>query len=242
MNEKEKKPTSKKRIIAYYLILAGCILLIAAITVTLVLTLGQSNDIQIEAPSGTDDGNTDDGNTDGGGSDDTDNNNGDNGGSTSDGDNDGGTADSGDGDTASTASAYEFIIPIASVSVTNSYTFHYNKTLNCYYLHEGIDFAADIGTEVYAALDGTVESITTGDELYGTVITLTHANNITTTYTFVEAVEGLSVGDTVSRGDVIATVAEAVGIEYKDGPHLHFEIYENGELIDPETKLAISDK
>ncbi len=241
MNEKEKKPISKKRLLAYYLILAGCLLLIAAITITLVFTVGRGSEVQIESPSDgtTDDGNTGNNDDDGSGGNSGDNTDGDaTGGNTDD-----GSSDSGDDSgTTNTSSAYEFIIPVSTVNVTNSYTFHYNKTLNCYYLHEGIDFAADAGTEVYAALDGTVTAITTGDELYGTVITLSHANNITTTYTFVDAVETLAVGDSVSRGDVIATVADAVGIEYKDGPHLHFEIYENGELVDPETKLDISNK
>jgi len=72
-----------------------------------------------------------------------------------------------------------------------------------------------------------VESITTGSVLDGTVITLSHENGIKTSYTFVDVKEGLAVGDNVARGDVIATIAEPDGSEYKDGAHLHFEVFKN---------------
>ena len=61
---------------------------------------------------------------------------------------------------------------------------------------------------------------------------------------FVDAfrAEGLKVGDSVARGEVIATVAEANGNEYKDGAHLHFEIHENGVRIDPTKYLTLEEK
>ena len=41
---------------------------------------------------------------------------------------------------------------------------------------------------------------------------------------------------------VIATVAEANGKEYKDGAHLHFEIFENGKNVDPAKYLTLEEK
>ena len=147
-----------------------------------------------------------------------------------------------DDDVEDTTGDTTFLMPVDEVNAVNSYGFYHNTTLDKYYLHTGIDFAGDVGDEVYAALDGTVESITSDPVLMGTTITLSHENGLKTTYTFVDAAEGLAVGDTVEKGDVIATVAEAMGQEYKDGAHLHFEVFLNDEAVDPETYLDIDSK
>jgi murein DD-endopeptidase MepM/ murein hydrolase activator NlpD len=105
-----------------------------------------------------------------------------------------------------------------------------------------LDFAAEQGTSVYAVQSGVIESITTADLLDGTVITIAHDNGLKSRYKFIEADENLSVGDRVERGDLIGTVAEANGSEYKDGAHLHFEIYSDGKTTDPENYLDISAK
>ena len=178
--------------------------------------------------------------TDGGG-----NNNGDNtqqGGDNTDDDNTDDDNTDDDDDVEDTTGDTTFLMPVDEVNAVNSYGFYHNTTLDKYYLHTGIDFAGDVGDEVYAALDGTVESITSDPVLMGTTITLSHENGLKTTYTFIDAAEGLAVGDTVEKGDVIATVAEAMGQEYKDGAHLHFEVFLNDEAVDPETYLDIDSK
>ena len=133
-------------------------------------------------------------------------------------------------------------LPIATVSVSNEFGFFYNQTIDCYYHHEGMDFLAEEGTEVLAVEDGVVESIYTGDILKGTEIVVDHGDGLKTLYRFVTAVDGLSVGDKVKQGEVIAIVAEATGDEYKDGAHLHFEIQENGKTIDPTSRLTFAEK
>ena len=217
MNEHEQKPKNK-RLLTYYLILGACILIIAAVAVavTLSLTLG-GNDMTIDDdPDQAVDG---------------------------DDDNDDETPDDGDDDDADdTGNETTFLMPVTEVDAINSYGFYHNTTLDKYYLHTGIDFAGEAGDEVYAVLDGTVESIVSDPILTGTTITIAHENGLTTTYTFVDAAEGLEAGDTVARGDVIATVAEAMGQEYKDGAHLHFEVCLNNEPVDPETYLEITEK
>ncbi len=234
--EQNNQKNSKKRLLTYYLILGACILLIAAVTVTVIFAV-RANDDSFQIDNGGDDViDSDDG------TDDTDDTDDDADGDSDDSiDSDSDSDDSGD-DSEDVTSAYEFISPVASVNVINDYTFYYNKTLDCYHYHTGLDFAADAGTEVVACLDGTVESITVGDILDGTKIVLAHANGIKTTYYFIDAAEGLSVGDTVERGDVIGTIAEPVGSEYKEGAHLHFEITQDGELADPNDYLDIAEK
>ena len=150
--------------------------------------------------------------------------------------------DGGDDDATDTSGDNTFGMPVTAANALNEYGFYHNTTLDKYYLHAGIDFAGEVGDEVFAALDGTVESIVTDARLMGTTITLSHANGLKTTYTFVDALEGLETGDVVEKGDVIATVAEPMGQEYKDGAQLHFEVFLNGSVVDPGEYLDIDGK
>lgn len=209
----QEKNTNKKKLLTYYIILGACILLIAAVTVTVIFAVrGNDDSFQI------DNGNTpsDDDQQD--------------------------DDDDDDQPSDDVSSAYEFISPVATLDVTNDYTFYYNQTLDCYHYHTGLDMAAEAGTEVLACVDGTVESITLGDLLDGNKIVLSHADGVKTSYYFIDVAEGLEVGDELKRGDVIGTVAEPTGSEYKDGAHLHFEVSKNGELADPNEYLDISEK
>ena len=208
----QEQKPKNKKLLTYYLILGACILIIAAVAIAVTLSLTLGGN-DMTVDGGNDQ--TDDGGTDN--------------------PDDGGDATDTDGDTT-------FLIPVSEANALNSYGFYHNTTLDKYYLHTGIDFAGEAGDEVYAALDGTVESIPTDPLLMGTTITIAHENGLKTVYTFVEAADGLEVGETVEKGDVIATVAEAMGQEYKDGAHLHFEVFLNGEAVDPETYLEISEK
>ncbi|MBE7089138.1 MAG: M23 family metallopeptidase [Clostridiales bacterium] len=218
----EQKKTNNTKILTYYLSLAAAILIIAAITVAVIFAINASRD---NVADGGNDTNQDGGNTDG----------------NEDG-NQNGDGNENENNNQPTLGENEFIAPIEAVDVLNGYTFHYNETLNSYYLHTGMDFAAEQGTNVLCVLDGTVESITTGDVLNGTQITITHSNGLTTSYSFIDASEDLAVGDSVERGDIIGTVAAPTGKEYKDGAHLHFEVLSQGKSVDPEQYLNINDK
>ncbi len=132
--------------------------------------------------------------------------------------------------------------PMESLSVLNDHGFYHNATLNCYYEHVGVDFSAAAGAQVFAAEDGVVESIYKDDILLGTQIVIDHGNGLKTSYTFVDEKDGLKVGANVKKGDLIGTVAEPSGKEYKDGAHLHFEVFENGKSVDPALHLTLDEK
>ncbi len=134
------------------------------------------------------------------------------------------------------------ITPMESASVSQEHGFHHNVTLNCYYEHKGMDFSAEVGTKVLAVEDGVVESVYKDDLLVGTQITIDHGDGVKSVYCFISEVEGLKAGDTVKKGDVIATVAEPSGKEYKQGAHLHFEIVKNDVSVDPSTYLTLEEK
>ena len=154
---------------------------------------------------------------------------------------DNGNADS-NGNKPVDGGANGMVMPLENVSVSTDYGFWYNQTLNCYYEHQGMDFVAEVGTQVLAVESGVIESIYKEDILCGTEIVVNHGNGLKSVYRFVEEKVGLKVGDSVSKGQVIATVAEANGDEYKDGAHLHFELLKNGVKIDPATELTLEEK
>ena len=209
----EQNTGNKKKLLTYYLILGACILLIAAVTVTVIFAVRSDNPLDIN--QGADDV------TDGGGDDEDD--------------------EDDEQPDEDVSSAYEFVAPVAEMNVINDYTFYYNKTLDCYHYHTGIDLAAEAGTNVVACADGTVESVSE-DVLTGTQIVVDHGDGLKSVYCFVTAADGLEAGDTVSKGEAIATIAEANGSEYKDGPHLHLEVTLNGANVDPTEYLTLEEK
>lgn len=134
------------------------------------------------------------------------------------------------------------VLPISSATAENDYGFYYNQSVGAYYEHKGIDFIAMVGTEVVASEDGTIESIYKDDLLLGTEIVIDHGDGLKTVYRFITETDGLKVGAKVSKGEVIATVAEANGNEYKEGAHLHFEVLKNGQSVDPIEYITLEEK
>ena len=137
-----------------------------------------------------------------------------------------------------------FTVPVKEANVSKDYTSStvvYNKTLGVYTGHMGMDFSADAGTEVVAAYAGTVESITTS-YLRGTTVTINHGNGLKSVYNSIDALETLAEGQNVAAGQKIGEVSDNNRQEYKDGPHLHFEVTLNGDKVNPETYLMIKEK
>ncbi len=95
--------------------------------------------------------------------------------------------------------------------------------------HPGYDIAADYGTPIYAADSGTVLVSYYDEWGYGNYVTISHGNGYTTTYGHMSS-RAVSVGDKIQKGQVIGYVG-STGIS--SGPHLHFEIRENGTPLNP---------
>ena len=149
-------------------------------------------------------------------------------------------------DQPSTPGSTEVVLnlPVAEASVSASYEFWHNTTLDRYSLHTGIDFSAEAGTEVTASYGGTVESITQ-TLLEGGKIVIDHGDGLKTVYASIDVDENLRVGDAVAKDDVIGTVSaasDAMGNEYDQGSHLHFEVHKDGKAIDPDEYLDLDEK
>ncbi len=102
--------------------------------------------------------------------------------------------------------------------------------------HDGIDIASQIGSEIKAAADGKVVSVTK-DPLWGTVVEIEHKGNISSIYCGLSEETPVKVGDEVKSGDVIGTLGETNLAEVDRASHLHFAMKENGKFIDPMLKI-----
>ncbi len=95
-------------------------------------------------------------------------------------------------------------------------------------MHEGMDFTAAVGTEIYATGDGIVKSagIARG---YGNQVEIRHGYGYATTYSHMSKIK-VRGGQKVKRGEVIGFVGNT-GLS--TGPHLHYEVHKNGRPINP---------
>ena len=94
--------------------------------------------------------------------------------------------------------------------------------------HKGLDVAVPTGTTVYAPAGGRVESV--GQQTgYGLTVVVEHGNGVETRYAHLSAAT-VRPGETVAAGDPIA-VSGNTG--RTTGAHLHFEVRENGQAVDP---------
>jgi murein DD-endopeptidase MepM/ murein hydrolase activator NlpD len=95
--------------------------------------------------------------------------------------------------------------------------------------HAGMDFAAPIGTEIYATGDGTVMRADAQAAGYGNHIRINHGYGYMTLYGHLSRVK-VRPGQKVKRGEVIGYVGNT---GKSTGPHLHYEVIKNGENQNP---------
>jgi murein DD-endopeptidase MepM/ murein hydrolase activator NlpD len=106
----------------------------------------------------------------------------------------------------------------------------FHPVLGVFRKHEGIDYAANTGTPVRAASEGTIVRAGWAGG-YGRLVEIRHRNGITTRYAHLSAISGKSrPGARVAQGDVIGNVGSS-GLS--SGPHLHYEFRVNGAPRDP---------
>ena len=94
--------------------------------------------------------------------------------------------------------------------------------------HKGVDFAGREGSDVIATASGVVTWA--GSRWgYGNLVEINHGNGVITRYGH-NAEILVEVGDTVEQGEAIALMGST---GRSTGPHVHFEVWENGDTVDP---------
>jgi murein DD-endopeptidase MepM/ murein hydrolase activator NlpD len=101
--------------------------------------------------------------------------------------------------------------------------------------HAGVDLAANIGTPVHAAADGIV-AVAQYANRYGKAILIDHGNGMTTLYAHLSSFEVIP-GEEVRRGQLIGHSGATGRVS---GPHLHFEVRQGGNPVNPARYLSRS--
>lgn len=101
-------------------------------------------------------------------------------------------------------------------------------------MHEGIDFRADIATEVYATGDGVIK-FAGRNGTFGNLIEINHGFGFVTRYAHLSNfADNMRAGKEIKRGDLIGYTGNT-GLT--EGPHLHYEVLVKNRPIDPLTYL-----
>ncbi len=114
--------------------------------------------------------------------------------------------------------------------ISSSFGFRRHPIAGYRKMHQGMDFAASTGTPVIAPADGVVvEARRWGG--YGNWLRIRHSNGLETGYGHLSRYgSGIRAGQRVSQGQVVAYVGSTGA---STGPHLHYEIWRNGQRINP---------
>ncbi len=108
----------------------------------------------------------------------------------------------------------------------------YDETMADWRTHNGMDIQAAEGDAVKTAANGTVVKVE-DDELMGTTVYIEHDDGYTTQYSSLLADPPVAEGQTVKAGDIIGYVGDTATAESNMGPHLHFSVTKDGEVVDP---------
>ena len=125
-----------------------------------------------------------------------------------------------------------FRFPLSSFRITSSFGVRKNPVTGNIRIHEGIDLAAPAGTEVYAVRNGVVTE-TGYDPVYGNFVIIKHDNNWASLYGHLQRI-GISLKSSVKAGTIIGWVGST---GQSTGPHIHFELRQNGRARDPDKLL-----
>ena len=129
-------------------------------------------------------------------------------------------------------SAKKFLVrkPVATGIMRSGFGARNHPLLGYFKMHTGVDWAAPLGTAIYASGNGTIEKVG-WEGGYGKYVRIRHANGYETAYGHMTAFSrSTQPGARVRQGQVIGYVG-STGLS--TGPHVHYEILVNGRFVDP---------
>ena len=129
-----------------------------------------------------------------------------------------------------------FVAPVEGASILKPFSAEvplYSVTLEQYVTHIGVDYEVPADSQVRAIEEGTVTRVYTDDKM-GLTIEIDHGRAMISKYSNLSTSEMVEEGDVVKRGQVISGVGNSALFETLDPEHLHFELWVDGEAVDPE--------
>lgn len=138
---------------------------------------------------------------------------------------------------AALPAAAQMALPVEPTCVTSPFGERHGLTAKAAGFHTGVDLRAPAGTWVHAAATGTVVAIHRRNGA-GMQVEIRHSPTMITRYDHLGSVTpALATGKReLVKGDILGRVGRT-GITY--GPHLHFELQLNGNLVDPAPLLGV---
>ena len=118
--------------------------------------------------------------------------------------------------------------PIEYTQITSAFGYRDDPFSGELSFHKGLDMAAPRGTNVIAAEDGIV-SVCEYDEVGGWYVVIEHVEQLQTYYGHLSEIS-VKKGDSVIAGQIIALSGNS---GKTTGPHLHFEVVDHGQNVDP---------
>lgn len=131
-------------------------------------------------------------------------------------------------------SALPTVLPVTSGYFSSNFGSRIDPFTGRTSMHAGIDFVAPIGTSVQAAAGGAVITSEVHSE-YGNMIEIDHGNGLTSRYAHLSR-RIANVGDVVMKGQ---TIGELGSTGRSTGPHLHFEVRQQGVALNPKRFLEL---
>jgi murein DD-endopeptidase MepM/ murein hydrolase activator NlpD len=120
--------------------------------------------------------------------------------------------------------------PVDGARITSGFGMRFHPVLGYSRMHKGIDFGVPVGTPVMAAGSGTVVTEGYGHG-YGNFLKINNGNGYATGYAHLSRfAPGIHKGSRVRQGQIVAYSGNT-GLT--TGPHLHYEIFVNGEQVNP---------
>ena len=120
------------------------------------------------------------------------------------------------------------VVGTSTANVTSGFGYRIHPIFGDKRFHSGVDISANSGTTIMAADAGTVVSAVYSSS-YGNYVVISHGNGMVTLYAHMNSM-AVSSGQTVTKGQTIGYVGST---GWSTGPHCHFEIKVNGQLVDP---------
>lgn len=124
--------------------------------------------------------------------------------------------------------------PLKYSKITSGYSLgRLHPVLGINIPHKAIDYAAPVGTPVYATADGVINYAGWRTQGFGNFIRIHHNSSYSTEYSHLNGIaDGITPGVAVSQGDLIGYVGST---GYSTGAHLDYAMFKNGEAINPLT-------